>query len=1052
MKKLFLSLILLALVTPFLNAQNILVKGTVKEPTGEPVPGALVLDKSDSKRAALVEVDGSYQINVPANATLEVVCMGYTTQQVPVEGRTVIDIILPVDSQMIEDVIVVAFGTQTKESFTGSATVVKNDVITQRQVSSPIAALNGQVAGLQMVEGNGPSSSPSLVIRGFGSINAGTSPLIVLDGLPYNGYWSDINPQDVENISVLKDAASNALYGARGANGVIMITTKSAKRGQASITFDSKIGVNTDGKRYYDYIDAPATYYEMYYQMLYNYRHNYLGEKYSAARNNALATLSKSSGEGGLTYIVYTVPDGQPLIGEDGKINRNATLGSKITGPDGKQYTLYPDSWRDEGLRNGFRHEYNLNISGGDEKFQFIASLGYLSNEGLTYGSDYQRLTARAKADYQARQWLKIGANMTFTRNTSNNLQNAFAAAYSIAPIFPLYVRDAEGNILTDSHGKVYDYGDGVITGLVRPSYKNDNPLQSDLLDIDRNASNAFGMQGYADIKFLKDFTLTINGSVYDTENRSSYAFNPYYGYYANTGGTLSTSHERTFDVNLQQLLKYHHTFGSSHNVDLLLGHEYNKNTYTYLSATKDQIFAYESITELDGALLKSAIDGNVTEYNTEGFMFRGQYDYMGKYFGSASYRLDGSSAFDPSSCWGSFWSLGGAWIISKEKWFNMPQMDMLKFKASYGVQGNDGIPEHYYERQFNITTVNSEAATTFSSQGNKNITWESNGNFNTGVEAEMFDSRLSLGLDYYYRKTTDMLLWKSVPLGMGYDGYYDNVGDMVNQGVEFSISGTILRTKNLAWSANLNMSHNNNKVTYLPEQKKSTTLDGHGGYLDGNRFVGEGLPLYTWYLKKYAGVDDQGRATWYCEKDGQTITTTNWDNGTKYLCGSPHAKLYGGFGTDFSAYGFNVTVNFLYSLGRLVYDGGYQTLMGVPYDGYTGDNIHKDMLNAWTAENTDTDIPRAQFNDKNVNGASDRFLIDGSCLTLKNINLGYTVPSALLEKAKISSLRVYLSADNIWYWSRRKGLDPRTSLTGSTSGTGYSPMRTISGGVTFKF
>lgn len=490
MKHFLVSLILMFTMACMGYAQNILVKGTVLDADNQPVNGAVVM-QTGTRNASVVSEDGSYQISVPKNAGLEVSCMGYLTQTVSVSGRALINFVLQTDNQLLDDVIVVAFGTQTKESFTGSATVVKSEAISQRQVSSPLQALNGQVAGLQMVEGNGPDSSPSLIIRGFGSINAGNEPLIVLDGLPYNGYWSDINPQDVESISVLKDAASNALYGARGANGVIMITTKSAQRGKASITFDAKVGLNMDGKVYYDYIDDPGEYYEMYYTMLFNYYRNARGQKYSVARNSALSSLGGSSSSGGLGYIVYDVPAGQALIGEDGKINPNATLGHKITGADGKEYLLYPDNWKKEGIRNGVRKEYNLNINGGNEVFQFIGSLGYLTNEGLTYGSSYERFTARAKADYQAREWLKIGANMTYTKNISNAQQSAFGCAYDMSPIYPLYVRDGEGNILTDSHGKVYDYGDGVYTGITRPIYINDNPMQSDLLDINENDSNA---------------------------------------------------------------------------------------------------------------------------------------------------------------------------------------------------------------------------------------------------------------------------------------------------------------------------------------------------------------------------------------------------------------------------------------------------------------------------------------------------------------------------------------------------------------------------------
>lgn len=1045
---LFASFLLLSVQ---LLAQNVVVKGVVKDANGEPVIGAAITQEG-TQNITITDIDGNYSIKVPSSAKLAISCVGFATRTEPVNGRTEITVALEVDTHVLDDVIVVAFGKETKESFTGSATVVKSNKIAERQVSSPISALNGQVAGLQMVEGNGPSSTPSIRIRGVGSINASNSPLIILDGLPYNGYWSDINPQDVESISVLKDAASNALYGARGANGVIMITTKTAKRGRATITLDAKVGANMDGKVYYDYVDDPATYYELYYQMLYNYYKNRLGQKYSVARTNALNSLGGESSSGGLGYIVYDVPDGQYLIGEDGKLNPNATLGRKVTGADGNEYLLYPDNWKKEGIRTGLRHEYNLNISGGNETFQFLASLGYLSNQGLSYGSAYERFTTRAKADYQARPWLKVGASFNYTKNVSDSQSNAFACAYNMSPIYPLYVRDGEGNIITDSHGKVYDYGDGAYTDCKRPVYINDNPMQSDILDINRNDSNAFCIQGYADIRFYKDLVLTVNGSVYDTENRWNSTANPYYGYFQNTGGYVYTYHYRTYDINLQQLLRYNHTFGQGHNVSAMLGHEYNQNSSTTLGAGKSNVLAYEAITELDGALIKESITGSKEMTNTEGFFFRGQYDYSGKYFGSVSFRRDGSSTFHPDHCWGNFWSAGGAWIISKENWFNVPAFDMLKYKLSYGKQGNDGISEFSYTRKYNITTVNSEAAITFSSQGNENISWETNNNLNTGIEFELWKGRLSGGVDLYYRKTTDMLLWKSVALGMGYSGYYDNVGDMVNKGVEFTLNGDIIRTKKVTWSANFNISHNKNLVTYLPEEKASSTIEGHGGYLDGDRFVGQGLPIYTWYLKRYAGVNEDGLPTWYYTDGDELKTSTNWDNGDYYLCGDPHPTVYGGFGTALSLYGFDLSVNMLYSVGGTVFDGGYQSLMGVPYSGYTGYNIHKDMLKAWTKDNPDTDIPRAQYNDDNIAATSDRFLIDGSSLTLKSINAGYTFPSKFTEKIKISSLRVYFSCDNICYISRRKGLDPRTSFKGSTSGTGYSPMRTMSGGVTIKF
>ncbi|MGN1233392.1 MAG: TonB-dependent receptor plug domain-containing protein, partial [Candidatus Cryptobacteroides sp.] len=290
-----------------LYAQKITVKGTVTDDSGQPVI-QVVVQEVNGQAVGVTDIDGNYSISVPSGAVLKFSCLGYVTAEVPVQSRAVVNCVLAIDNQVLDDVIVVAFGTATKESFTGSATVVSSEKIAERQVSSPIAALNGQVAGLQMVEGNGPDSDPSIIIRGFGSINAGTSPLIILDGLPYNGYWSDINPQDVENISVLKDAASNALYGARGANGVIMITTKSAKRGRANISFDAKFGVNMDGGIYYDYIKDPGQYYEFHYSTLLNYYRTVIGDKYSIAKDKAIAAIPKTPSDGGLGYLIYDVP------------------------------------------------------------------------------------------------------------------------------------------------------------------------------------------------------------------------------------------------------------------------------------------------------------------------------------------------------------------------------------------------------------------------------------------------------------------------------------------------------------------------------------------------------------------------------------------------------------------------------------------------------------------------------------------------------------------------------------------------------------------------
>lgn len=1032
------------------------VTGVVTDQNGEPLIGARVAERGNEKNVTVTNANGEFTLTTKSRQPQLVVSyIGFQTQTVSTRGGKAV-VKLQEENAILDDVVVVAFGKQTRESFTGSAGAISSEKIAERQVENALTALNGQVAGVQMVEGNGPGSEPSIRIRGIGSINASNSPLIILDGVPYNGYYADINPADIESVTVQKDAASNALYGARGANGVIFITTKNPQRGKAVISLDARMGVNQDAKIDYDKVTDAGQYYEMHYGALYNYFRNSQSQDAYSAWQNANQTMLQLSDQGGIAYVCMDVPAGQALIGQSGKLNPNATLGRVITGRDGGQYLIIPDDWKKEGLRNGLRQEYNLNINGGTDQFDVMASLGYLKNEGIAMRNYYDRYSARLKMNYQAREWLRIGANASYSHNDTDGLNSTFAVAHDIAPIYPVYIRDAQGNILYDSHGKRYDYGDGLVTGIARALYDSQNCVQEDLETQYSNSSNAFNFSGYADINFLKDFKLTINADVSDTENRYVSTSYPYYGFYAQTGGGSTVAHYRTFDFNTQQLLNWSHTYGR-HNVSALLGHEYYRNSQTGLQGDKTVFYDYDTNVELNGLLTNNGASSYKSIYNVEGYFLRGLYDYDGKYFANVSYRRDGSSTFAPKYRWGNFWSLGAAWILTKESFMEGTSswLDMLKFKASYGSQGNDGIGSYRYTDVYNYASAGGRPAYTFSSIGTEDITWETNGNFNCGFEFELLKKRLTGSIEYYRRKTTDMLLWVYLPLSYGSSGYYDNVGDMMNQGVELSLNADIIRTKNVKWSVSMNISHNQNEVTYLNEDNKGATMDGHAGYNSGTKFIGEGLPLYTWRLKKYAGVSDDGRSMWYYTDNstGEQKTTTSWDQGSYYLCGDANAKAFGGFGTSLTAYGVDFTCNFVYNIGGKVNDAGYSSLMCNPYSGWTGYAYHKDLLNAWSPENTGSDIPRWQYGDLNTSAMSDRWLTDGSSLTLKNISVGYSLPKKVIDRMKISKLRVYASADNVCYWTARKGFDPRNSFSGGgASGTGYSPMRVISGGVSVQF
>lgn len=1029
------------------------VRGTVKDAKGEPIIGAVILEKGVKGNGTTTDVNGHFTLTVSnAKARVEITCLGFCPLEAAVPASSTWNIVLEEDIKNLDEVIVVAFGKQKREAFTGSASVVKADAITERQVSNPIAALNGKVTGVQMYEGNGPNSNPVIRIRGTSSINAGNNPLIIVDGLPYNGYWNDINPADVESVTVQKDAASNALYGARGANGVIMITTKNARRGKSVLTFDAKWGVNTDGRVDYDYIRDPGQYYEAHYLALYNYYRRSHNENASDAHIKANEAIGKNASEGGLGYIVYTVPDGEWLIGENGRLNPNATLGKIVTYND-QEYTIRPDNWGEHGLRNGFREEYNFNLNGGTDHFAFYGSLGYMKNNGLTYGSEYERYTARMKADYNARAWLRVGGNIAYTHGESNSMQSAFSAAQYLAPIYPLFIRDGKGKVMTDRNGPLYDYGNGGNAGLRRSTYPSSNPIQADLLNNSRNNSNSFNIQGYMNISFLQNFILTLNASIFDTENRTMTATNPFYGSNQDNG-IYASYHYRTFSANYQQLLNWNKAFGQ-HTVSALLGHEYTRSTGTTTGGFKTDVFSYFANQELDGAIKKGDIYGSASLSNREGYFFRAQYDYNNAYFFSASYRRDGSSTFHPDHRWGNFWSVSGAWILTKERWLQKAKwLNMLKIKISYGEQGNDAIGNYRYADLYSLQSVNDELSLVFSGKGKKDISWEKNGTFNTGIEFGLWGQRLSGSIEYYNRKTSGMLSFLVTPSSLGYDGYYDNVGDMINKGVEIDLSAEVIRTSKVNWSFNINLSHNNNKVAYLHPDRKNLELDGYKGYLSGYYFFGQGLPLYTWRLKKYAGVSEEGKSQWYFtdKETGERKKTTSFDKADYYKCGNAQAQLTGGFGSHFSFAGLDLSINFLYSLGGKALDYGYQSLMSPPSSTSTGTNFHKDIFKSWSENNPDSDIPCWEFDERTVSGVSDRWLTDASTLTLKNISLGYTLPQTLSRKLLVNKVRIYFVCDNVAYWSKRKGFDPRSSLNGSVGAGGYSPMRTISGGVNIEF
>ena len=1052
------------------------VNGTVtSQEDGQPVIGASVLVVG-TQVGTVTDANGRFELTLPeGRKTLRITYVGM--EPIVVSARPNMRIMLTSDQAALDEVIVVAYGTQKKSAFTGSAAVVGADEIGKVQVTNAVDALRGKAAGVQITNLSGaPGSTPTIRIRGVNSISAGSAPLIVLDGSPFDGSLNDINPTDVESMTVLKDAASTALYGARGGNGVIMITTKGAKKGGAAVvTVDAKWGANMRATPKYEVIDNPAAYYEMWYKGLYNYAQNKLGYNDQQAwlyGNNAMFASGQNTS---LEYNVYNVPQGQYLIGQNGKLNPNATLGNVVNG-----YYLTPDDWNDEIYSTGTRQEYTVSAQGSNDKGSFYGSVNYLSNDGITTSSDYKRFTGRLKADYQLKEWLKIGANMSYVHFDRNYLGNdgeagssgnIFALGY-IAPIYPVYMRDANGNIIFDENSKMnrYDYGDRGSVGLVRPYLSQSNPISANQLDKRNTEGNTFNGTGTLEIRFPLGITFTSINNVYMREWRYTNTTNPYFGQYANLNGQVSKEHQRYWTYNYQQRLNWKHLFGK-HDVELMFGHEYYRMRDYDLYYYKNNQYSPEN-DELAGAVVAGSGSSTRGDYNTESWLGRAMYNYDERYFAQASIVYEASSRFAPKNRWGTFWSFGAGWLINHEKWFKAKWVDELKLKMSYGENGNDQIGNYRYINYYNIVNSNDNAALVPASLGNPDISWEKNGKFNIGVDFSFWNGRLTGGIEYYSNTTKDMLSYFTLPNSFGYGGYYANIGDMRNNGVEIQVNGEIIRNRDLTWSAYANLTSNHNEVTSIPEERKTQwTADGqHQGYRSGNFFFTEGESRYTYYTRSFAGVDPEtGESLWYkynyvkkadgsgneLDGNGNPIvesigTTKTYSEADYFMVDDVLPDVYGGFGTSLSWKGIDFSVDFQYQLGGKVYDSQYASLMTLGTSG--GYGLHVDLLDAWSAQNAGSNIPRLQYGDTYMAGASDRFLTSASYLSLQNITLGYTLPKKWTTKIGIQKVRLYAVADNVWVWSKRQGLDPRVSITGSDGQGYYSPIRTISGGITVSF
>ena len=1055
----------IAVSTSMAFAQSQISGKVTSSEDGSPVIGASI-KVAGTNTGTVTDIDGNFSLNAPAGSKLEISYIGMVSKTVKA-GRN-LNIVMDSDNHSLDEVMVVAFGTAKKSAFTGSAAVVGSEELSKKVTTNVADALVGSVPGLQLRGGTGqPGDTQGKInIRGIASMYASTDPLIIVDGAPYSASLSNIPTEDIESVSILKDAASAALYGARGAAGVIIVTTKKGSNKEAKINVDMKWGSNSRAIPDYDVIKDPGQYYEAYYAQLYN--RNFYGRGQSAEQANLNANKTMLSD---LRYNVFTYPDNEQLIGLDGKINPHATLGRVVTGTDGKKYLMTPDDWANTLYNKSLRQEYNVSANGGTDRSTYYTSVGYLKDDGIIQQSGYERLTARLKADYQAKKWLKLGTNVGFVTSnqtqssglssTSTLANNPFVFTSTLAPIYPLFIRDENGNIMKDDLGNdLYDFGSSSKFGIVRPVLDNNNPMAE--LALNRVTANGHQLNASmsADIQitsFLKaNLTSTL---IWGQTNGHTYS-NAYYGPKASVNGELQKESTESWRQNHTQTLTYYQDFGK-HSVTVLLGHEYYKTNTRYLSATGQGGFT-PSIQELAAFAKKLDSNSYRTAYNVEGYFGNAQYSYDDKYFGSFSYRRDASSRFAKDHRWGNFWSIGGAWLISKESWFKAPWVDELKIKASIGQQGNDNIGNWAYIDLYTLSkTSDTSMAASFARMGNKNITWETTTNLNIGTEFSFFNRRLSGTIDFYSKKTTDLLFWLSIPESAGSRGYYGNVGDIRNNGIEVTLTGSIIRTKDLDWSVTANIAHNSTKILKLPESK----IADNGGFNETSKlettqyWYRVGGPLYNGYMPKYAGVNEKGEATYWVDEDAgggkhgtkYSYTTTNPNSSSKYETGSLLPKAFGGFSTTVVYKGFDFTASFDYQIGGKVYDSRYASLMS-PCDNSSaaGSAIHKDYLKSWSPNNTSSNIPRWQYGDNYTTAQSDRFLTNASYFNFQSFTVGYSIPTQHIPF--FSKIRVYCSGENLGFISARKGLDPRYSYDGGTTLNAYSPVRNISGGIQLTF
>ncbi|MBR0255490.1 MAG: TonB-dependent receptor [Bacteroidales bacterium] len=1090
-------------------AQNITVKGSVTDASGEGVPFASIQVKGTMTGTA-TDGDGNYSIDVPKKATLIFSSIGYLNQEVAVDGRSVINVILATDTENLEEaVITIAYGAAKKSTLTGAISNVNADKIETRPVSTVTSALEGTVTGVQVNSTFGnPGSDPSIMIRGNGTVNGSSSPMYVIDGVPYGGNLSDLNPADIESMTVLKDAASAALYGNRASNGVILITTKKGKSGRLNVSFSATAGVYQRGIPEYDLADA-REFMNINWMALKNDRQYYYGDSASDAAAYANANLISDR----LKLNIWN--KSTDALFQNGELAADATI------LKGYQDDL---DWFGQTIKPGFRQEYNATAAGATDKADYYFSLGYLDENGYLRTSGFNRLSGRAAVNVKPTSYMKLGFNVNATHQSylntstsSNAYVNPFMYCRNIAPIYPVHLHDVNtGEYILDADGKKqydpgYYYDENGIQVDTRNQYVDRHVIWENELNQDKSTRNTMNAIATIEFYFLKDFTLTFNGNLNLRSDIEQSYDSAVIGDGKGNNGRGSRNEYNYKNYTFQQQLRWAHQFGD-HSVNILIGHENYSNHYDYLYGYKTSE-VFPNVNNLRNFTEITSLYNYGNNYRTESYLSRVRYNYLDKYNVEASFRRDGSSRFATKARWGNFWSIGANWMISREDFMqNVGWVNTLKLRADFGQVGNDsGSGLYGYQALYTSGQNANKGAYWISQLPNYDLKWETGQSWGVGIESRLFN-RWNLNVEYFDRRNKDLLFDVILPITAGptstggtNPSITQNIGTMSNRGVEIETDIDIVRNRDLRINFFANATFLKSKILSLPEQNRKE------GIIDGTKRYVEGGDRYAYWLYQFAGVDQMTGLSLYKfdderfyitddnTKDGKVIYGSAKDadgnanslmeahnytiiNGEPYVwnpgsygkkdwSGTATPTVYGSFGLNLSWKGFTLSSIFTYGLGSKVYDGIYAGKMGVSA---SPSSVHEDNLNAWTgapAGMTETSPDRIDpngtpmnytFSTYNMNGkdvsisnnagTSNRWLVSGNYLVVKNIALSYSLPKRWLTPLQIQGLSITASGENLFTCAARKGLNPQYSFGGVTSTNTFVTARVFTAGINVKF